>query len=722
MILGPSQPPLNFLGLQMRQALSQALTDAIADPDISAIVLTALGAPGEDLAHGLSAGLPLKEAADGFGPPTVADICHMIEQSETPVVAVLHGVMLGAGVELALAAHARLGTGEAMIGFPDVMMGLCPGAGATQPLPRILGVPHTLDLLLSQHPRLLRARPLRPLVDRMVPEVVPEGEAGAVIDAAVTLAQELAMTVAAGEGLRRTCDMRDGLADFAANASAIAARRAQVADSANSAGARIVDCVEAACLLPFEAGMTFEATAFEDLLASDVSKSLRHIAFAEARAAILPEFDRATPLPVHHVAVIGGGVQAAQLAAACLAAGVQVVHFERSDTALKALEARLAAAQAAMVKAGRLTAEAAEADRARWRGTMQLSDLVAAEVLIEAVADTLPTKTQVMAALDRLAAKDAVLVTTSALLDIDAIASATTRPASVLGLRLPAPAHLSRLAEVIPGSATADAAVVTLAAFLRDGLGRVVLHSGTGGGSLGEPVQAALHAAAAGLLRLGVSVARIDAALQDYGFAQGIFRQMDMIGLEVALARGRMAAARVACGTQHLEDLDRLIMAGRVGQAAGRGFYLWQDGQAQPDRAVAALLDLPDLSGSANGPQNGSQDGSGAAILSDKAIMLRMIAAMANAGARALRAGLVLRPSDIDAAMVLAHGFPRWHGGPMQAADLVGLFDILQALRRFAVEDPALYTPDPGFAALVKEGETFDDLNQTDAAPRRIPG
>lgn len=719
MILGPSQPPLNYLGLPMRQALGQALTDAIAAPDISAIVLTALGTQDGVHARGLSAGLPLQEAAEGVGPPTAGDICQMIEQSETPIVAVLHGVTLGAGVELALAAHARLGTGEAMIGFPDVMMGLCPAAGATIRLPRILGVPQTLDLLLSQHPRLLRARPLRPLVDRMV----PEGEAGTVIDAAVTLAQELSLAVAAGEGMRRIRDLRDGLRDFAANATAIAARRAQVASSPNSAGARIVDCVEAACLLPFEAGLAFEATAFEDLRRSDMSRSLRHVAFAEARAANMPECDRAAPLPVRQVAVIGGGVQGAQMAAACLASGVQVVHFERSDTALKALEERLAAAQAAMVRAGRLTAEAAKADRARWRGTMHLSDLVAAEVLIEAVADTLPTKTQVMAALDRLATKEAVLVTTSALLDIDAIATATARPANVLGLRLSAPAHLSRLAEVIPGSATADVAVATLAALLRDGLGRVVLRSGTGGGSLGEPVLAALHAAAAGLLRLGVSVARIDAILQDYGFGQGIFRQMDLTGLEGALARGKMAAARVACGTQHLEDLDRLIMAGRVGQVAGRGFYLWQDGQAQPDRAVAALLDLPGPeSRPENEPENGPNTGTGAAPLSDKAIMLRMIAAMANAGARALRAGLALRPSDIDTVMVLAHGYPRWHGGPMQAADLVGLFDILQALRRFASEDPALYTPDPGFAALVKEGETFDDLNQTGDAPRRIPG
>lgn len=701
-ILRLSQPPLNALTQEMRRDLDAALSEAMAAPDVTAILLTGLGDPP---ARGLSTGLDLREAEAGFAAPQMVDICRRIEDSTTPVVAVLHGVTLGAGVELALAAHARLATGEATIGFPDVIMGLCPAAGGTQRLPRFLGAQAALDLLLSQHPRPLRSRLLRPLVDRLVPE---DADAEA---AAIALAQTIAADVAAGGMLRRACDLREGLADFAANAAAIAARRAQVATSPNIAGARIVDCVEAACLLPFEAGLAFEAVAFEDLLASDLSKSLRHATFAERRAANMPELTGATPRAVGQVAIVGGGTAAANLAVAFLAAGLRVVQFERSDDAVSTLRARIDAAQAALVRAGLLEADMVAQQIAGWRGTTQLGDLAGADLLIEAVADTLSTKQQVLAALDRLAPEGAVLVTTSVLHSIAEIAAATTRPAMVLGLRVAAPAHLTRLAEVIPGPATDNAALARIVAALRDRLGRIVVRNGTGGGGMGEPVLAALREAGAGMMRLGVSPAAIDNALQGYGFANGIFRQMDLIGLETCLAHGRVATAGSDMGRQYRADLDRLVMAGRTGQGAGRGFYLWQEGQPQPDRAVMAILDLP-----ANSEAGGAQP------LSAEAIVLRAVTAMANAGARMLRAGIALRPSDIDTVMIQGHGFPRWHGGPMKAADLVGLFEVLQALKRFSAENPALYEPDPGFAALVKEGQTFDALNRLGRNRRIIPG
>ena len=701
-IIALSQPPLNTLTRQMRGDLDHALAQAIGDPEVTAIVLHGLG---EAAARGLSAGLDLREAEAGFAAPQVSDICRRIEDSATPIVAILHGVTLGAGAELALAAHARLATGEASIGFPDVIMGLCPGAGGSQRLPRFLGAQGALDLLLSQHPRPLRSRLLRPLVDRLVPE---DGDAEA---AAIALAQSVAAVVAAGGTLPRASAMREGLADFAANAAAIAARRAQVATSPNIAGARIVDCVEAACLLPFEAGLAFEAVAFEDLLASDVSNALRHATYAELRAVNMPEMSGATPSPVGHVALVGGGVAAANLAVVFLEAGLPVVQFERSDDALSLLKERIAAGQAALVRAGRMKPEAAEAQIARWQGTTRLTDLAVADLLIEAVADTLSTKQQVMAALDRLAPQGAVLVTTSALHDIGQIAAATARPDAVLGLRLAAPAHMTRLAEAIPGPATSDATIARMVTVLTNRLGRIPVRCGTGGGGMGELILCALREAGAGMLRLGASPASIDNALQGYGFANGLFRQMDLMGLETCLAHGRSASTRLDTGQQFLGDLDRLVMAGRTGKAAGRGYHLWQDAKPQEDRAVMAILDLP-----------GAEDTGGRPPLSPEAIVLRAVAAMANAGARALRAGIALRPSDIDAVMIQGYGFPRWHGGPMKAADLVGLFEILQALKRFSAENPALYTPDPGFAALVKEGQTFDALNRLGRNRRVIPG
>ncbi len=693
-IIRLAQPPLNTLTHEMRRDLDEALSKAISDPEVTAIVVTGMAGTAAPQTRGLSMGLDLREADRGFAAPLMADICRRIEDSTTPVVVLLHGMTQGAGAELALAAHARVATGEASIGFPDVMLGLCPQAGATQRLPRFLGAQGALDMLLSQHHRLLRARLLRPLVDRLVPE---DDDAEA---AAIAVAQGLAADLAAGGALRRTCDMRDGLADFAANATAIAARRDQVARSPNIAGAKIMDCVEAACLLPFDAGLDFEAVAFEDLLASDVSKALRHATVAERRAGHMPELARAKAPAVTSVAVVGGGVAAANIAVTCLAAGLPVVQFERSDEAVKALAERIAGAQAGLVRAGQMTADAAAAQMTLWHGTTQLADLARADLLIEAVADTLPTKQQVMAALDRLASEGSVLVTTTAQHEIAQIAAATARPGSVLGVRLAHPSHLTLLAEVIPGPSTSDAAIARTVVLLRDQLRRIPVRTGTGGGGMGEVILAALREAAAGMLRLGVSPVAIDKALQGYGFPHGVFRQMDLVGLEACMTQGRIATARLDVGQQHLGDLDRLIMAGRTGQGSGRGYYLWQEGQAQSDLAVAAILDLPT---DAQAPPQGP--------LSPESIILRAVAAMANAGARALRAGIALRPSDIDAVMIQGHGFPRWHGGPMKAADLVGLFDILQALKRFTPENPALYTPDPQVAALVREGQGFEDLN-----------
>jgi 3-hydroxyacyl-CoA dehydrogenase len=721
-ILVLAQPPLNTLTHALRGDLAQALEAALADPATDAIVLTGMARAGAALApRGFSAGLDLREMRSGLAAPSVTDLCALIEDAAKPVVAVLHGQTLGAGAELALAAHARLATGDALIGFPDVLQGLCPGAGGSQRLTRWLGAERALDLLLSQHPRPLRSRLLRPLVDQLVTEDSAAGPDGAeaVLAMAVQMARAMAADAAAGRPFLRGGARDTGLQDFAANAAAIAGRRAEVAQSANIAGAKIVDCVEAACLLPFAAGLAFEAVAFEDLLASDVAQALCHATFAEARAANMPDIDGQRPDPVKLAAVIGGGVAAAQLALGFLLAGLPVIQFERSDEALAAARERITALQAGLTQAGRLSEEVATAQMARWRGTTRLTDLAGADLLIEAVADHFATKQQVMAALDRVAAPGAILVTTSTLHEIDRIAATTTRPGAVFGLFLPPPAHVTRLAEVIPATACDPAVMARLVQVLRQPMTRLVMRGGTGGGALGEVLLAALREAGAGLLRQGVAPGAIDAALQDYGLGQGLFRQMDITGLETCLARGRLAARRAGPGGgtadwTYLADLDRLIMAGRTGQRAGRGFYLWQDGQPRPDRALNAILDL-DVAGS---------DGAKlpAANFPPEAIVLRAVAAMANAGARALRAGMALRPSDIDMAMIQGFGFPRWHGGPMKAADQIGLFEILQALRRLSAEDAQLYTPDPGFAALVREGETFDALNRLGRNRRVIPG
>lgn len=702
--LAPSHP----LTAQMRTALDAALVAASDDSDVAGIVLTGLG---DRAANGLSGGLLVADLDAPLARPDMNDLCMRIEDCAKPVVVVLHGLTLGAGVELALAAHGRIAVEGAQLAFPGVALGVTPSGGATQRLPRLIGARAALDLLLLPHPKEMTAPGLAPLLDQLM------AQGDDPVAAAVAMARDLAAGLVAGVALRRSLALTEGLADHAGNAAAVALAQSHHADNPNPAALSIVACVEAASLLPPEAGLSFEAAAFEDLVTSDVSRALRHISLSERRAAQIPALAQAKPQPVSHVALIGGGQMAAQLAVACLAAGLHVVHFERSLDALGAVQARLAQAQAAMIQAGRLTQAKAVEDLERWRGTTALADLAQASIMIEAVADILATKVQVMAALDRVAPAGAVLVTTSAALRVADIAAATARPDAVLGLRIPFPVHLSRLAEILPGRAFADQAgqaqaIATLAGLLRDGMGRFVICSGAQGGHLADPLWAALQAACLGLLRKGFSVARIDAALQSYGMVHGIFRHMDLIGLDTCLQRARLAAVQVDCGQQHLDDLDRMVLAGRTGHRAGRGFYLWpadQDAAAEgpdpiPDPAVSGLLDLP------------PEAAAGSADLGHEAVILRAVAAMANTGAKALDAGLALRPSDLDVAMVQVYGFPRWHGGPMQAADQIGLFAITRALGRFAADDAVLFTAHPCLAALVREGQGFAQLNN--AGPR----
>lgn len=700
-----SQPPLNLLGPALRRDLDQALAAAMSDDSVTAILLTGQAAADMAPAQGLSAGLDPAEDAPGAAAPAMAAICRRIDDSPVPVVALLHGQTLGAGAELALAAQARVATGEAALGFPDLALGLCPGAGGSQILTRMLGAGAALDLLLSQHPRPLRSRILRPLVDLLVPE---DRDAEA---AAVTLAADLAAAVSGGGRLRRSQDHHAGLADFAANAAAIAKARAAASDIPVAAAARIVDCVEAACLLPWSAGLALEAVTFEDCLSSEAFKALRHVALAEARSPRLPALPQATGLaPIRRVGLLGAGTTAAQCAVACLAAGVPVVHLARSAAALSALSDRIATAQASLLRMGRITSEAATAQRALWQGATELADLAQADLLICAMADNLPATAQVMAALDRLAPAGAVLASTSALQDIGRLAGATARPGAVLGVRLTPPAHLTLLAEVIPGPATTAATVARVSRFLQETLARLPVCTGPDGGGIAETIATALREAGAGMLRLGGSPAQIDRALQDYGFAHGLFRQMDITGLEACQTQARIAATRLDAGRHLADDLDRLLLAGRGGQGTGRGYYLWHEARPQPDRAVSAILDLPDPAPSAGEGRTGAQG-----PLTESAIILRAVAAMANTGARLLRAGLVRHAADIDLLMIHAHGFPRWHGGPMQAAQLVGLFEIAQALKRFTPENPGLYTPDPIFAALAREGLGFDGMTRAES-------
>lgn len=674
-VVSLTNPPVNMLSMPLRVALMRALDRVAQDEELRAVVLTGQGA------H-FCGGLDLRELSAPLAAPTPGDLANRIEGLGKPVVAALCGAATGAGLELALAATARVAQAGTQIALGDLSLGLTPGAGGSQRLPRLVGAGAALDLLLSA--RQLPAATVPALFDALdVPDAVA---------AAVTLARDLA-------DARRlpTRDLTDGFDDPAAYQAEIAKRREDVAANPVPASRDVVAAVEAALLLPFEAGLALEEQVFEDARQSEQSRALIHIQRAERRAANIPEARPGAARPIDRVGIVGGGPTACAIARLFLGAGLPVVQFERTDEALDAARQRIADMDARAPDA--LT---------RWQGSKSLADLGQAGLIIEAVAEVPRTKAQVFAALSAVAGPGTILASQSGLLPIDPMAQASTVPARVLGLHFHAPIGPARLVEVIPGHQTEGWAVASVAHLVRGRLGRVALRAGTGGGTLGERILAAGRDAGLAMLAQGVPIERIDRVMAQWGLPQGIFRQIDMIGTQVVLTRGRLMARDADFAALHLEALDRLVTAGRMGRAEGVGFYRWDaQGRLQVDDGLMELLfdTLPPP-----------------LALSEDEIRLRVIAAMANAGARMLRADVALRPSDIDLGCVLGVHFPRWRGGPMKAADLAGLFEVQRALTRLMPEDAALYTPDPGFAALVRNGETFDALNKVGKHRRRIPG
>ncbi len=683
-ILTLDNGPANLLSRDLRAALIDRIGACGANAEVAAIVLRGAG-------ECFSTGVDFADLDTPPEAPTLADLCRVVEDCDKPVVAALHGRVLGGGLELALAAHARVADPGSLLGFPNFAMGLMPEAGATQRLPRLIGAGRSLDLIRS--PRLWTAETegLEPLFDLIVPD--------STVEAAETLARALA---AQPERQRRTRDRVDGFADPAAFQAAVSRLRHDLEGQDRPPDQRLIDCIEASLIMPFDTGLVFEEAAVEDCRDATYSKGLRHAYKAIHRAPNFPERLRAGSTRIAVLGVVGGGPSGAGIAAQAAAAGHKVILFERSVEAVREARARVAAGLNVLN-----LAEPAETVLDRQVDlTEDLIRLAAADMVIEAVAENPQTKAQVFAALDKVVRTDAILASNTALLPIADIAAATNHPDRVIGLHFHTTLAPNPLAEVIPGPGNAAATVVTAADFAT-GLGRTVARCGTGGGSLGEAMLCALRAAAWFAVGQGASPYVVDRVMTRFGFANGVFRALDRQGLDVALKRLALLHDHDRYPIGFSAPLQRLVEAGRTGQRTGIGFYIWDEHMApheDPDLADALALERH-----------------GGAAPSERQIQLTCIAAMANQGAKLLRSGAALRPSDIDAVMILGHGFPRPQGGPMKSADMAGLFNVLQELRRLADAAPDIFDPEPGIAALVKNGDDFEALNRLGRNRRTLP-
>ena len=680
-----AHPPVNALSHAVRAGMAGLIERCAVDGNVKAIVIAAEG-------RTFPAGADISEFGKKPEQPILPELCNIVEAVEKPVVAAIHGTALGGGFELALAAHARVAEARAVVGLPEVKLGLLPGAGGTQRLPRLAGVGPALDIMLSGEPVAARAAYELGLVDAVVTEDV--------LGAAITLAGRLADQEVPPLRAREREPARK---DPAAWAKAIAERRKVLESSPVLAPKKIIDCVEAVQLLPFDAAMHFERAAFEDLLASDQSAAMRHAFFAERRAAKLPELAGVAPHQIGRIGVLGGGLMGAGVTVACLDAGFPVILVEKDIEALEAGVERVIDIYDRLVARKKLTAEVRDERVGRLSGRVEIEAMAEADFIIEAVVENADVKHRIFAELNAVTRPGTILATNTSYLDINDIAQASGRPAMVVGLHFFSPAQVMRLVEVIPGNVTSPEVTATAFALARK-LGKIAVRAGVTDGFIGNRILSAYRKAAEYLLEDGASVVDIDSAMRDFGFPLGPFQVSDLAGLDIAWARRQRLASTRDPDERYVTIPDRLCELGRLGRKVGRGWYAYPrdgDRMGEVDPEVTAIIAEERLF-----------QGITARSFAPEEIQQRCMLAMANEGARLLVEGIARRPSDIDVVMMHGFAYPRWHGGPMKSADLMGLFKVRKALQALAEDAPHLWLPAPIFDDLIKNGKTFNALNE----------
>ncbi len=683
--LGMNAPPLNILTVDLRRALRAAVDAALADRKVKLILIySALPQ--------FSAGGDIVEYGRGVLDPALPALCDRIEASPKPVVAVLNGAVLGGGLELALAAHYRIAAETAQFGLPEVALGLLPGAGGTQRLPRLIGAGPALDLMLTGEPIPASRAHSMGLVDRVVTDDL--------LRSARAYATEL---LAQGAGPNPTGQRQDGFADPGAYWAALRKHKAHVAKlpEALIAPRRMVHCVEAAQMLPFPQGQTLEAEAFEEVRGSDQSAAQRYAFFADRRARKAP-IPSIPPRPVARVGVVGAGDQGVRIAVRLAGAGLQVHLVDRTNAALKAGLARMEALLDQDVALGRLGVRARQDLTARIASGTNLEDLAEADLVVDCVVDDFDIKSELLFKLGQVTNSACVLATTTQRFEIGALAPKTGRPEAVLGLQFHAPLHRPMgVVEVIPGLGTARDVTATGFALARR-MDKTPVLASDGAGQIGARLLAAYRHAADFLLQDGANPGEIDAAMRNFGFPLGPYEALDREGLTRSLQARRAARAAADSDAAYVDIADRLAARGWLGRAAGRGYYRYPDdgSVAVECEEVAALIDAAR-----------EEKGITPRVFSEAEIVERCLLSLINEGARLLGEHVAQRPSDIDTVMRLGFGFPRWRGGPMYMADQIGLPDLAEALDMLSVEAADFWAPAALILRLVDDDKTFADLN-----------
>lgn len=669
-------PPVNATGQEVRAGLVAAMAAATANEAVDAVVVRGAGKT-------FVGGADIREFGKPAADPPLPEVMAAIEGSRKPVVAAVAGVALGGGCEIALAAHARVAAPTAKLGLPEVKLGIVPGSGGTQRLPRLVGLPAAIDLCASGRTLSAAEALAAGLVDRIAGSPDPTDEA-------IALARSLV-----GAEPRRTGALPVPAAapEAVEAAAAEALRRAR----GQAAPAEAVRLVRLAADVPLAAGLAEERATFLRLRDSEEAAALRHVFFAERAAGKVAGLDGVAPRPVATLGVVGLGLMGSGIATAALDGGYRVVGVDLTEDAVAKGRARIEANLDRALKSGRLDA-AGRADRLdRLVTAADFDALATADLVVEAVFDDMAVKSDLFRRLDCIVRPDAVLATNTSYLDPDVLATATTRPERVLGLHFFSPANVMRLLEVVRCAATAPDVLATGLEVGRR-LGKLPVVTGVCEGFIGNRVFSAYRRQAEFLVEDGALPHEIDAAMEGFGFPMGPFAVFDLAGLEIAWARRKRQAPTRDPAARYVAIPDRLCERGRFGQKTGRGWYLHRDGKREIDPETTALIE-------AARAEKGIRP---RAVPADE-IVATLLAVMADEGARLLAEGVAARPSDIDLVMINGYGFPARAGGPMFAADRAGLPQVAARLAALHRQNGPGTEPAPLLLDLAARGGRFAD-------------
>ncbi len=686
-VITMANPPVNGLGLATRQGIVDGLARANADAAVKSIVITGAGGA-------FSGGADIKEFGTdkSLQEPNLLSVILAVENSAKPVVAAMHTVAMGGGLELALGCHYRIAAPGCSIALPEVKLGLIPGAGGTQRLPRVIGVEAALNLIVSGEPvksEMIAGVPGQKLFDKLA------GSPESLAEEALAFAQSVADARPLPLVRNLPCKHPEGDAYFQF-------ARNMVKGMAKNfpAPAKCVDAVEAATKKKFAEGMLVEREIFINLMWTPESRALRHLFMAERAASKIPDVPSDTPKrDIQKVGVIGAGTMGGGIAMNFLNAGIPVKILEMKQEALDRGIGTIKKNYEAQVKKGKLKEDKYAQRMALLSTTLSYDDLKDCDLIIEAVFEEMGVKEAVFKQLDAVAKPGAILASNTSTLDVDKIASFTKRPQDVVGMHFFSPANVMKLLEVVRGKETAKDVLATVMAVGKK-IKKTAVVSGVCDGFIGNRMIERYSQQAGFLLDEGATPQQVDKAIEKFGFAMGPFRMGDLAGNDIGWAiRKRRYTEKP--DMKYSKTADLLCEMGRFGQKTGAGWYDYQAGKrdAIPSEVVNKMIE-----------DHRKALGVAPRKISDEEIVQRLVFALVNEGAKILEEGIASKSGDIDMVYLTGYGFPIHRGGPMHYASEVGLFNVVQAMNRFAqnpMDDANAWKPAPLLAKLAAEGKAF---------------